>query len=392
MKKTGGCAVWGTNIIGQQTAIMASSLGYEVLIYCRSTLPSDKTHINGIPIVDLDGLKLLYNEKKVSHIILGVRNPTYLQEIQKHIENIFPDDVSVITQSEIENEYLKQERKNISYHWNVNFKNQAAIWIQNFMSEVDFWVQDVAKDTGIHHNGYLLSLSNKEFGGIFETRDELVRTLGKDSIVMDIGCGLVSKYGTKLPNHEDIQLYAVDPLAPFYNKINEKYAGREYTPTQFGLFEFISNFYERDYFDLILINNALDHCIDPWKSLIECLYVLKEGGNIRLSHRRAEASYEGYKGLHKWNIDYDEHNNLIIWNLDNAINVSEMLKNFCKVSVIYAGDYLPRSSQQITVYITKIKDFTLEQFIDVKDERCNLAFFVEQLMGKIADCTDNYLN
>jgi len=385
------CAVWGTGFVGQKVAKMASTMGYDILTYCRSPRLPEKTCIGEIPICTPEKLKQLFYDSKIDHIIIGIKNQDYLQEVQEMINGDFPKDISVISVDDIENKYLDEVQTHLSYRWNVDFQSQLMVWIQNFMSEVDFWVRDVACPTGQYHWSYLECLDNKEFGGIFDTSNEILSILKEKSIVMDIGCGLLSKYGTKLPNSQEIQLLAVDPLAPFYNQINQNYAGKRFRKSQFGLFEFIANFYPKNYCDLVLINNALDHCIDPYKSIIECLHILKVGGRMRLSHRRAEAVYEAYQGLHKWNIDVGSQGELIFWNLENAVNVSDSLKEICDIQIEYLGDKQSRKDQWITAYVTKTKDFQLEQLIDLKAERYNLAFFIGQLMLKIADYTSEYL-
>lgn len=40
---------------------------------------------------------------------------------------------------------------------------------------------------------------------------------------------------------------------------------------KFSLFELIATFYKKEGADGIMINNALDHCIDPFKAIVECL-------------------------------------------------------------------------------------------------------------------------
>lgn len=45
----------------------------------------------------------------------------------------------------------------------------------------------------------------------------------------------------------------------------------------------------------------------------------------------------------------------------------------------------------MTAYITKTNDFPLEQFIDLERERYDLAFFVKQLMEKLAEQPADYL-
>lgn len=385
------CAVWGTNSVGQQAASMARETGYEVAAFCRSTYSEEKSRLGDLPIVTPSELKRLYDKNEINWIIIGIRNPVYVKEVDETLHNLFTGDAPIISLDEIENEYLRRIHGELQYRWEIDFQNYAKNWLQNFMSEVKFWAEYVAEDSGIYHQNYLRCLENREFNGIFTTCGEIMETLKADSVVMDIGCGLVSKYGNVLPDGQEVKLLPVDPLAPFYNRINEQYSQGKYHAVQFGLFEFIADFYERNYCDLVLINNALDHCIDPYKSLIECLYIVKKNGKIRLSHRRAEALYEAYNGLHKWNMDFNEENQFIIWNTENAINVSTELREICDIQVVGSEENCPRAEQWMTAYITKTNDFPLEQFIDLERERYDLAFFVKQLMEKLAEQPADYL-
>ena len=385
--------MWGTRAAGRQLAQQASELGYYVTAYCSSSKSSQIRQIDNLDVISPEKLKKLYYEKEIDTVLLGVKNPSYRKEIEEIVSQMPPLDFSVMcAQTDcVENEYLKRAGETLQYRWEVPFEKQMELWLENFMGEVKSWVSDDAKANGIYHNVYLQRLKNKSFLGIDTTCQELAKTLHSGSIVMDIGCGLASLYGTILPNSEQIQLLAVDPLAPFYNKINRKYAGGEETVCQFGLFEFIADFYDENICDAILINNALDHCIDPYKSILECLYVLKCGGVMRLKHRRAEAVYEAYQGLHKWNVDVKNRNDLILWNQKNAVNVSEQLMEVAEIDVVSVDEDAPRASQMIIAEITKKRNFQLEEFFDMSQERHQLAYLTEGLMRWIAENNDEYL-
>jgi len=385
------CIVWGTRAAGQQLAKQASEIGYEVVAYCSSTKFDQEKRIDNIPVISPRELQQLYCAEKVNSVLLGVKNPAYRSEIEAMVAEMPPLIASAIYRETdfVENAYLKIARANLKYRWNVPFEQQAETWLQNFMIEVKSWVRDDANADGIYHKVYMQRLENTDFLGIDASCAELAKTLSAGSVVMDIGCGLVSLYGTRLPSSEKIQLLAVDPLAPFYNRINQKYACGKAGICQFGLFEFIADFYKENSCDAILINNALDHCIDPYKSFLECLYILKCGGIMRLTHRRAEAVYEAYHGLHKWNIDCTSQNKLIFWNQENAINVSEQLKRIADVKVMATNEDAPRVSQNIIVEVVKKSSFSLGDFFTVDQEQRQLAFLVNGLMNWIANCREN---
>lgn len=381
------CAVWGTRAAGRQLAEQAAELGYEPLAYCSSTPASQGKRIGGLPVVSPEELRRLYEEKEISSVLLGVKNPAYVKEIEEAVSQMPPLDMAAILAETdmVENAWLESARKNMQYRWEIPFEEQAAMWLQNFTGEAESWERDDADPRGFYHSVYLERLNNTDFCGINAACQDLAQCLGAGSVVMDIGCGLVSKYGTRLPNGEQIRLLAVDPLAPFYNRINRKYAGGG-RPCAFGLFEFIADFYEEDYCDAVLIDNALDHCIDPFRSVVECLYILKPGGTLRLTHRRAEAVYEAYQGLHKWNVDYGGEDELILWNQENAVNVSERLKGIADIKIHHMAEQRARSAQMMTADVVKKRDFQLEEFLDMAQERRQLAFLVEGLMDRTADC------
>ena len=375
------CAVWGCRMSGQQLALQAASVGYEIIAFCSSNETSQGRQINGLMVISPEELKRRYLIGEIECILLGIKNQVYRKEVEEIIKENFPDSLPVISADPIENDYL----------WEIDFEKQASAWLQDFSSEVDFWVKSVAAPKGNDHWDYVRRIENIDFCGIDPTVMTYAKSLGAGSIVMDIGCGLVPLYGSRLPDLETIQILSVDPLAPFYNRINQKCAAGKVKLCAFGLFEFIANFYKENYCDVILINNALDHCIDPYKSIIECLYVLKKGGKMRLRHRRSEAVYEAYYGLHKWNIDYSGRDELIIWNQENAVNVSECLREIADIKLEHTGDQEPRDIQLITAEITKKKDFQLENFFEMRKEQRQLAFLIEGLMNWIAEHDNSYL-
>ena len=381
------CVVWGTRAAGRELARQAAEMGCEVAAYCSGTKTSQGRKIDRLPVISPEELSRLYREKEIDSILLGVRNPNYLIEIKEAVSHMPPLDMKTIFSdtSRVENAYLNAVRERMQFRWNIAFEEQAELWLQNFMGEVESWVKDDAEPTGVYHSVYMDRLKNTDFLGLDPACRELVPNLDTDSIVMDIGCGLASKYGTRLPNSKHIRLLAVDPLSPFYNRINQKYAGGMGRKCEFGMFEFIANFYEENYCDVILINNALDHCIDPFKSIVECLYILKCGGRMRLHHRRAEALYEAYQGLHKWNIVHDGQGSLIFWNQENAANISQQLKDVAEIRLLCTNEQCDRGSQMIIANIVKKRDFRLEEFLDMAQERRQLAFLTKGLLDHIAD-------
>ena len=110
-----------------------------------------------------------------------------------------------------------------------------------------------------------------------------------------------------------------------------------------------------------------------------------------LFHRRAEAVNDGYSGLHKWNLDYSD-NDFLIWNNENSVNISQQLKSILQVDVIHSDSTMSREDQIVIVEITKVRDFQLNEFIDISKERNRLAAVIEKIMGWAANINLDYLN
>ncbi len=222
----------------------------------------------------------------------------------------------IIDRDVLQNDLMNRKHKENAQHigeYHVDFARQSAQWTQELVSEVRYWVNRVAKEHSTYHEEYLANIRNldvkpaKGYHG-----EKIFNYLKEGSVLMDIGCGAVSRYGSRLPDGSGVNLIAVDSLAHAYRRINDSYAPENNKTVMFGMFEFMAVFFQKNFADVILIENALDHCVDPLKSVIECMQILKPGGILRLYHHRAEALWEGCLGLHKWNMDYNDNKDFII--------------------------------------------------------------------------------
>ena len=286
-----------------------------------------------------------------------------------------------------EKEYLMKKRKEITYKWSIDFEKQICPWVKQIYAEVDGCVREAICDEGLYHEDYLANIGNDSFVALDQDCLEIAEWLKDGDTVIDFGCCNFSKYGNMISKTKKVNLVMADGLAPFWNEANNRYyadkiKGRR---IKFALFEFAANYFEKNFADAIMISNALDHGIDPFKSILQCLYIIKVGGKLYLKHRRAEALFERYSGLHKWNIDYDGMDNLIIWNEENAINVTEEIKEMADVLVRHTDDSIPRLDSKVIVEITKKKDFAFEDFFDWKKESKMLASLLEEIMCMMAE-------
>lgn len=151
--------------------------------------------------------------------------------------------------------------------------------------------------------------------------------------VYDVGAGMSYAVGSYLDkgNHTllPLDIHYVDPLAFHFNHILRKYK-RNLPQIEFGMVEFLSAFISDKNASLITIQNALDHSANPMKGIVEALASLKCGGILYLNHHPNEAEMEKYKGFHQYNID-EQQGNLIIWNQQENLNVSQLLAEVATV-------------------------------------------------------------
>lgn len=282
---------------------------------------------------------------------------------------------------QIENEYLINQVSHLCFRYEVDFEKQSQMWVENLMSEVAYWLEKYEKKTGGFIDSYLQNTSFLKYSPMYEG---FSRRLCNGDVILDIGSGITSKFGCLTESGNKLQICAIDPLAYYYNQFLPTGTSEE-KKCHFGLFELIANFYEKESADGIIINNALDHCIDPFKAIVECLYILRQNKYIAMWHKRAEAVYEKYTGLHRWNVDYDDKDNLIIWNEKNAINVTEMLNEVADITVSHSERNVPRKKQDVYVEIKKKQIFELDSFFDMHRERTDLAKLLERLMKYYAE-------
>lgn len=378
------CIVWGAGNYGRRLIPMLKEEGYAITAFCDTNAEMTGKYIEEYEIISPKQAEEMCRTDRNLTVIIGIFDTDAVEEVRETIQGNFEKDTKIQTghhiQDSFENRMLLTYHQNMVFQWEVDLEKYFLAWLDNMMSEVEYWVRDVADTQGERHEYYVRCAENHRF-----THRDILRRVKAGEIVMDIGCGLVSKFGEELENGGKVRLVPVDALAHYYNILNGRMRDSlgKNTSCRFGLFEFLGNIFGGNYADYIIIDNALDHCIDPWRSLVECLYVLKTDGRMYLNHRRAEAVYEGWTGLHKWNVDCSD-GKLLIWNKENAVNVTERLKGFAEVYVNYDDSVSVRECQNVGVEIVKKKEFELSSFFDMQKENGILTKFIEKLMAKLA--------
>lgn len=103
-----------------------------------------------------------------------------------------------------------------------------------------------------------------------------------------------------------------------------------------------------------------------------------------MNHGRMEGVVEGYAGLHQWNLDYDENDNFIIWNNEIMLNASKRLENIAEINVFHSDEKLPLENQSVWVEMIKKNDFNMDEYLDLSDEKKDMAQIIEKLMELMA--------
>lgn len=149
--------------------------------------------------------------------------------------------------------------------------------------------------------------------------------------VLDVGAGPLTLLGKVLPGRK-LTIIAVDPLADIYDKILESYHIVPLIRTESCDSERLSEKFHACTFDLVVIQNALDHSYDPMEGIKQMLYVLRKDCWVILSHDTNEAERANYVGFHQWNFCREE-DKFIIWNKDARIDVASELGGYAEITL-----------------------------------------------------------
>ena len=146
-----------------------------------------------------------------------------------------------------------------------------------------------------------------------------------------MGSDPISKLG-KFHNGIKLKITACDPLANYYAEILRALGVVPPIRTIQAFAEDLSCYFEKDWFDMVVCTNALDHSFEPMRGLVQMLEVVKLGGTVLLQHRLREAKSEKYAGFHQWNFDRQD-GRFIMWNRTERIDVAEHIAPFAEVTV-----------------------------------------------------------
>lgn len=187
------------------------------------------------------------------------------------------------------------------------------------------WEHGKKKTIGFYRKK--LPWKEKEFNRVFPLYDYFAPMIQnkKKVKIAEIGCGMFCTIGSTWKNVK-VEVFPSDALADEFNTILKDSGVTPLFPVDKQNMESFT--YPDNFFDIVHCVNALDHTVNPVKALSEMYRILKPGGWIYLRHFVNVGESENYVGLHLWNINLDEKNNLIIWNKEKMYPINEYFPGF----------------------------------------------------------------
>ncbi|MCR4933656.1 MAG: class I SAM-dependent methyltransferase [Lachnospiraceae bacterium] len=358
---------------GSVIVSMLKGMGAKQIVLCNNSGDCE----NGV-LLD-DALREIVKHNLDCNIYIGVSRANEYQILKQIHEYKEIREDSIVFFSELVTVYdsFIRERGDI-IDYRIDYEKHVNKWAVELMSEVKFWKEEVLTSGGRCYQQNVERNSVQGFScGRIPERDYRNKT------ILDLGCGLIYQWGCG--NSEDVNYVPVDPLAYYYNNLYSRWekANGFRKPTHFGMIEFLSNMYHGDA-DYILIDNAIDHCIDPLKGLLEALKVLKKDGTLSLFTYENESLNALGWGLHQWNLALNNEKEFIIWNFGNYVNVSKYLKDYIDFSLVEDETWYKKSvgcHRTFAVNMVKRKEIPREFY---PDDRKEMTQAIDAIMKSVS--------
>lgn len=147
--------------------------------------------------------------------------------------------------------------------------------------------------------------------------------------ILDVGAGPMTHLG-KVWAGRKVDLVAVDPLAPEYDRLLKRHRVTPLVRTMPGDAEKLLDRFARDHFDLVYARNCIDHSYDPAEACRQMVAVTRPGSYVYLDHHVDEADRQNFGGLHQWNFRAED-GQFIIAGRDGNENVTTALADSAEV-------------------------------------------------------------
>ena len=140
---------------------------------------------------------------------------------------------------------------------------------------------------------------------------ELQSEHGRIPSVLDVGCGPVTSFAY-LAYEGLADVVGVDPLAGRYTRLLADFGFESPAEQLDGAGEWLDELVPEREFDIVTARNALDHHQCPPLAWMRMFERTRVGGYLFQSHSIREATKEGWKQLHQFDL-YPDKENAHIW-------------------------------------------------------------------------------
>lgn len=134
---------------------------------------------------------------------------------------------------------------------------------------------------------------------------------GRIPSMLDVGCGPITSFAYLA--HEGLaEIFGVDPLAGRYAALLAEFGLESPAEQRDGAGEWLERVWPGREFDIVVTRNALDHHQCPALAWLRMFEHTRIGGYLAQSHSIREATKEGWKQLHQYDL-YPDENHVHLW-------------------------------------------------------------------------------
>lgn len=165
-------------------------------------------------------------------------------------------------------------------------KGETRLRVSGIVCEIAFWDGHLSEMS--HDPAFLKERFDPETpltGFYRETYRRLLQAFPEEEIaILDVGAGPATDLG-KQHEGKPLKITAVDPLAPYYDELLDKYGMTLAVRTIFGKAEKLADQFPAESFAWINTRNSLDHAVAPVDAILAMRDLLKPGGDHDLDSR-----------------------------------------------------------------------------------------------------------
>jgi SAM-dependent methyltransferase len=155
--------------------------------------------------------------------------------------------------------------------------------------------------------------------------------------ILDVGAGPLTHLGKTCPGRT-VRITAVDPLAPYYDRMLSKYGIEPLVRTMKADGEKLTDHFAANTFDLVYARNCIDHSYNPEKAVVEMIAAVRPGCFVLMEHHPNEAENVRYAGLHQWNFSMNDAGDFLIRSKAGEINMTQKYRGVCSIQCAMIDD------------------------------------------------------